>query len=87
MVLILEPGREAGVPGRVEMITPTPTPGAPPMVFQTAQEAADVIVDVLDHPRAEACTSPALEEADCRCRADVPAFEAAMLTPRAGSAA
>lgn len=57
------------------------------MVFQTAQEVVDVIVDVLDHPRSEAYTSPALEETARRYMADVPAFEAAMLTPRAGSAA
>lgn len=62
--------------------TPAPPPGAPPLVFQTAEEVADVIADVIAHPVAERYTQPDFVETARRYYSDVGAFEEAMLKRR-----
>jgi len=47
-----------------------------PMTQQTAEEVAQLIEDLIEHPRSELCTNPASPEIVRRYFQDVEAFEA-----------
>lgn len=61
--------------------TPTPPPGAPPMVFQSADEVADVLVRVLDDRRPDVYTVDGFGEVVKRYFTDIGAFEAGLMGP------
>ena len=54
---------------------PNPPPSTPGVQVQTPEQAAAVIVGLIDRPRAECYTNPAMAEVAARYYADVEAFE------------
>ena len=84
-VSLVMPGLVSTEFARNAVGTPIPShPASAAMGVQTADEVAAVMMDLIDHPKAEIFTNPASVDIARRYYEDIAAFEAAAGPPRAG---